>query len=106
MTIKEYDHIAYTDADGRSWVQKLPDRVRRELLAERAVDALSSRLAASSTIIDAASKAATTASAETPPAELIGAWSRQNAELIGLMADLINDASEAVSAMRRMLYQE
>jgi len=106
MTLKDYDHIACTDSDGRSWVQKLPDRVRRELLAARAIDALGSRLAASSPIIDAASKAATTAAAETPPAELIAAWSRQNAELIGLMADLINDASEAVSAVRRMLYQE
>jgi len=106
MTLRPYDHIAYTDADGQSWVQRLPDRIRRELLAERAIDALGARIATSAQVTDAASKALQSASAETPPAELIACWARDNTALFGIIADLIKDSDEAVTAVRRMLYIE
>ena len=106
MDIRQFDHIAYTDANGRSWSLKIPDRVRRELLATRAIDALGTRLAASQQVTEAALEAVRTASPKTPPTELIAVWSEHNAALIGLLSDLINDGAEAVSAVRQMLYVE
>jgi len=106
MTLRPYDHIAYTDADGQSWVQRLPDRIRRELHAERAIDALGSRIAASAQVTDAASKALQSASAETPATELIAAWASANVALFDIIADLIKESDEAVTAVRRMFYIE
>ena len=106
MDMRQFDHIAYTDADGRSWSLKIPDRVRRELVATRAIDTLSTRLIASQRITTAALEAVQTASPETPPTELIAQWSEHTAALIGLLSDLTNEGAEAVSAVRRMLYVE
>jgi len=106
MTLQKYDHIAYTDADGSSWMQKLPARIRRELLTERAIDALGSRLTASHTVITAARAAQDGASEDSSPAELVATWRHHGDALIAHIVDVLSDGVEAVAAARRMFDAE
>jgi len=99
-------HVTYSASDGRTWTEPMPERVRRELDACRAIDVLHDQVGKMVDPVQAATNAVAAASDTMPATQLLAEWAHHTAALIAVIDDLTKASTDTITAVRRAFWLE